>query len=179
MKDGIVVWITGLSGAGKSTISRRVAQIIRQGGSNCILLDGDEIRQVFPDLQAGHDRESRLLQAHRNSGLAKLLSDQGHTVIFATMSLFVEIQEWNRLNFPAYLEVFVDVPIKLLEERDSKGLYSRAKQGLVKNVVGIHLDYDRPGSPDLVVDNSGDITEVEAIAQEIANLVNDRQVCSG
>ena len=172
MSDGIVVWITGLSGAGKSTISRKVVDILRQRGRTCILLDGDEIRQAFPDVQSGHDRESRLINARRNSGLAKLLAEQKLTVIFATMSLFAEIQEWNRKNFPAYLEVFVDVPLDVLKGRDSKGLYSRHEQGLIDNVVGIDLEYDVPARPDLMIDNSGDISKLDAIAHEIAGMVN-------
>ena len=171
MSDGIVVWITGLSGAGKSTISQRVVEILRLRGRSCILLDGDKIRKVFPEAQSGHDRESRLVNARRNSELAKLLADQGLTVIFATMSLFAEIQEWNQDNFPTYLEVFVDVPLDVLKERDSKSLYSRAMEGLVDNVVGIDLDYDVPAHPNLVVDNSGDITKVDAIAHDIAGMV--------
>jgi adenylyl-sulfate kinase len=167
LNNGIVVWITGLSGAGKSTISCRVAEIIRQRGDNCILLDGDDIRRAFPQIQSGHDRESRIVNARRNSRLAKLLADQGHIVIFATMSLFSGVHAWNRENFPAYLEVFVDVPMDILKARDFNGLYSRAEKGLIENVVGIQLDYDEPERPDLVVDNSGDITEIEAIAQKI------------
>ena len=172
MNKGIVVWITGLSGAGKTTISRRVAELIRQRGDNCILLDGDDIRRAFPQVQSGHDRESRLVNAHRNSGLAKLLADQGHIVIFATMSLFSEVQKWNRENFPAYLEVFVDVPMDILKERDFNGLYSRAEQGLIENVVGVQLAYDLPERPDLVIDNSGDITEIGTIAQKIFGMIS-------
>ena len=171
MSDGIVIWITGLSGVGKSTISSRVAEIIRARGGNCILLDGDAIRQAFPQVQSGHDRENRLINARRNSGLAKLLADQGHIVIFATMSLFAEVQAWNRENFPAYLEVFVDVPMDVLKARDADGLYAKAEQGLVENVVGVHLDYDVPKRPDLVVDNSGEITEIETIAQKIIKMI--------
>lgn len=169
---GLVIWITGLSGAGKSTISRQVASILREQGNNCILLDGDDIRCAFPPTQSGHDRASRLVNAQRNSSLAKLLADQGHIVVFATMSLFSEVQNWNRDNFPSYFEVFVDVPMKVLKKRDKKELYSRAEQGLVDNVVGVHLDYDIPENPDLVVDNSGDISEINAIAQKIIGLIS-------
>ncbi|MBT7267618.1 MAG: adenylyl-sulfate kinase [Rhodospirillaceae bacterium] len=171
IEGGIVIWITGLSGVGKSTISRRVADIIRERGDNCILLDGDDIRRAFPEVHSGHDRDSRIVNAQRNSSLAKLLADQGHIVIFATMSLFSEVQAWNRKNFPAYLEIFVDVPMDVLKSRDSEELYQKAEQGLIENVVGVHLDYDIPQQPDLVVDNSGKISKVDTIAQEIIELI--------
>ena len=169
MSDGIVVWITGLSGAGKSTISKRVAALLRQRGDSCVLLDGDEVRRAFPIFHAGYDRASRLPHARRNSELAKLISEQGHIVVLATMSLFSEVQEWNRANFPAYLEVFVDVPLAVLKARDHNGLYPCAEQGLAKNVAGIDLAYDALVRPDLVVDNSGDISKIEDIALAIAN----------
>ncbi|MAV88628.1 MAG: adenylyl-sulfate kinase [Rhodospirillaceae bacterium] len=171
MSNGIVVWITGLSGSGKSTISQRVVEILRTRGQNCILLDGDEIRKVFPQSQSRYNRKNRLKNARRNSELAKLLADQGFTVIFATMSLFTEIQDWNRSNFPTYIEVFIDVPLEILKIRDSNNLYSRAEQGLINNVVGINLDYDVPKHPELVVDNSGDISEIEGIAHKIARML--------
>lgn len=88
------------------------------------------------------------------------------------MSLFSEIQNWNRDNFPSYFEVFVDVPMKVLKKRDKKELYSGAEQGLVDNVVGVHLDYDIPENPDLVVDNSGDISEINVIAKKIIGLIS-------
>ena len=171
MSNGIVVWITGLSGSGKSTISQRVVEILRTRGQNCILLDGDEIRKVFSQSQSRYTRKNRLKNARRNSELDKLLADQGFTVIFATMSLFAEIQEWNRKNFPTYIEVFVDVPLEILKKRDPDKLYSRAEQGLIDNVVGINLDYDVPPHPELVVDNSGDISKIEVIANEIARML--------
>ncbi|MDP6174247.1 MAG: adenylyl-sulfate kinase, partial [Rhodospirillales bacterium] len=148
---GKVVWITGFSGAGKTTISRRVVEILRERGENCILLDGDEIRQVFPDIHSGHDPERRLSNAFRNSALAKMIAGQGPIVVFATMSLFSQVQDWNRENFPAYLEVLVDVPLEVLKARDFNGLYSRAERGLIQNVVGVDMDYHLPRQPDLMV----------------------------
>ena len=87
------------------------------------------------------------------------------------MSLFSQVQDWNRENFPAYLEVLVDVPLEVLKARDFNGLYSRAERGLIQNVVGVDMDYHLPRQPDLMVDNSGDISEIENIAQKIANAI--------
>ena len=167
------MWITGLSGVGKTTISRRLTDILREQGKQCVLLDGDEIRRAFPDTHSGHDRGSRLINAKRNSGLAKLLSDQGFIVIVATMSLFTEIHEWNRENIPSYLEILVNVPLSVLEKRDFNGLYSRARKGLINNVVGVDLNYDTPTNPDLILDNSGDVSNISTLAKQIAKLLKD------
>ena len=82
MNKGVVVWVTGLSGAGKTTISRQLAEKLRIGGKLCILLDGDDLRKVFQSNQSGYDRSGRLENAWRNCRLAKALADQGFTVIF-------------------------------------------------------------------------------------------------
>ena len=173
MNKGTVVWITGLSGVGKTTISRRLTDIFREQSKQCVLLDGDEIRRAFPDTHSGHDRDTRLINAKRNSGLAKLLSDQGFIVIIATMSLFTEIYEWNRENFSSYLEILVNVPMSVLVERDFNGLYSRAREGLINNVVGVDLNYDMPTNPDLILDNSGDVSNISMLARKIAKLLKD------
>jgi adenylylsulfate kinase len=148
-----VVWITGLSGAGKSTIARRLTALLRDSGQPAILLDGDDVRAAINDRHTGHDRASRLTNAYRICRLTQLLAGQGIPVVVATMSLFREIHAWNRQHLPGYLEVFVKVSLDVLRRRDARGLYSQAADGLAENVVGVHLDYDEPASPDLVLLN--------------------------
>lgn len=150
-----VVWITGLSGAGKSTIARQLVSELRVGGGSPVLLDGDEVRDAISDPTVGHDRTSRLANAYRICRLARLISTQGFTVVVATMSLFKEVHDWNRRNLPNYFEVFVEVSLETLRQRDARGLYSRAAQGKATNVVGLDLEFDRPTTPHLTLRNEG------------------------
>ena len=163
--EGRVIWITGLSGAGKSTIARATVERLNKLGEHPVLIDGDEIRNAIADPHTGHDSDSRLANAYRISRLAKLFADQGHTVIGATMALFHEIHHWNRTKITDYFEVWIEVDLPTLKARDARGLYSRAANQQAKNVAGIDITYEQPLAPDLTLENAGlpesiyDITE--------------------
>lgn len=170
---GRVIWLTGLSGAGKSTVGRLVAQRLRDSGTPTVLLDGDEVRHAVSDSHIGHDRESRLTNAMRICRFAKLISDQGFTVVAPTMSLFKEVYAWNRANQPNYFEVLIRVRMEVLRNRDARGLYSRAERGEAQHVVGIHVSYDEPDAPHLVLTNEGPESEVDRLADQIVQSLLD------
>lgn len=170
-KNGLVIWITGLSGAGKTTISKKVFAALRAQDRACILLDGDEIRTAFSTALHGHDEKSRRAIAFGYSGLAKILADQGNLVIVATMALFHEVHSWNRENFPQYIEVFIDVSMNILKERDSKGLYAKAAKHLISNVAGVDITYEAPKHPDIILDNSKNIENTNKLAEEIIKMI--------
>ena len=152
MKDqGKVIWITGLAGAGKTTLATKLCKRFRQENSNVIQLDGDILRDLFVGgLGADTSREARLKLSFGYSKLCKLLAGQGFIVVIATVSLFKEIHKWNRSNIPVYKEVFLKVPFEELEARDQKGLYSKFHNGEIKDVVGLDIDFDEPLNPDFV-----------------------------
>lgn len=165
---GKVYWITGLSGAGKTTIGTEFYKILSEEKDNVIFLDGDELREAFgKDL--GYSKEERLKCAMRYSRICKLLSSQGIDVIICTISMFNEVREWNRLNMPNYLEIYIKVPISVLKLRDQKGLYSGIGKGNSDFVVGVNLDLDFPTTPDIVIENVGDISPLD-IANRIYTL---------
>ena len=151
-----VVWITGLSGAGKTTLGIELVGILKEKGTAPIFLDGDELREVL-SLEASNSdfytREQRLALALRYSKLCKLLSDQGHFVVVATISLFKEIHSWNRRNIRNYYEVFLDIELEVLRDRDSKKIYSRYEDGVITDVAGLDLAVDYPKAPDFVFNN--------------------------
>ena len=174
--EGRVIWITGLSGAGKSTIARATAEHLRYQGEIPVLLDGDAVRAAIRDPHIEHDPASRLANAYRICRLAKLLADQGHTVIVATMSIYHEIHSWNRRNCPNYFEVWVEVDLDALREQDARNLYSRAQNGKTKNVAGLDLNYEKPLKPDLVINNNPPLKNPEELATNLFNQLNQKPI---
>ncbi len=150
--QGRVVWITGLSGAGKSTMARALCAQISNTTNAVIVLDGDELRKVFGATHNGFDMHSRKHLALAYARLARLLAFQGQTVIVATISLFHVVHAWNRENLPNYLEVFLDIPESVRRSRDPKGLYAAAQRGEIDNMAGIHCPVELPLQPHLYLD---------------------------
>ena len=169
-----VVWITGLSGAGKSTLAREVTRQLRDRGNCAIMLDGDELREVFDDGPGdGFSRDDRLVLARRYGRLCGLLATQHITVVIATISLFRDIHAWNRAHLPGYVEVFLDVPEEERRRRDSRGLYRRYDAGEIRNVAGLDLPVDEPETPDLrVTFDPG--RPVAAVAATVVGLLEPR-----
>lgn len=158
MSPGGVVWLTGLSGAGKSTVAAAVRDRLRAAGHNPVLLDGDALRAILPN-RTGHEPAERRGLARFYAALARDLAEQGHLVICATVSLFHEVHEWNRLHQPRYLEVWLRVPVAELRRRTGRAeLYG----GSAGPVVGLDVAAEFPLRPDLVIGNYGESTSTEA-----------------
>lgn len=172
----MVVWIIGLSGAGKTTLANEVVAIVRRTQSNVVLIDGDMIREVFGN-DLGYTMEDRLANAQRICQLGKLLEDQGINVVCAILSLFPETRAWNRNNLNNYYEVFIDTPIENLIKRDSKGIYNRFNRGEIRDVAGMDIEFPCPDNADLIISNTKSRHELLAyagpIAQKIMGVVND------
>jgi adenylyl-sulfate kinase len=147
----MVIWFAGLSGAGKSTVSKLLYDKLKPALPELVLLDGDGVREAFGN-DLGYAEEDRLRQVSRVQRLAKLLSSQGLIVLVALVYAHPDLLEWNRANIHHYFEVLVDAPLEFVSARDSKGLYSRARRGETNNVVGLDIPWHRPLRPDLVID---------------------------
>ena len=159
MDKGILYWITGLSGAGKTTIGNRLYYKMRSENKNVIILDGDILKKIAGK-ELGYKREERLERAYRYSSLCKLLTDQGVHVIICTIAMFNEVRDWNRRNIENYVEVFLDVEMEVLKSRDKKGLYSK-NDG---NIAGLDVQIEYPETPDIIIKNDGKEKLEEAIA---------------
>ncbi|MEU5838634.1 adenylyl-sulfate kinase [Streptomyces diacarni] len=164
MRQG-VLWLTGLSGAGKSTVAGLVRDGLPADGRRPVLLDGDRLREVLP-VKLGYEREDRLRLAMFYARLANNLAAQGHLVICSTISLFHQVQAWNRDNTPGYLEVWLRVPVSELSERDGRSALYNAEAG--SHVVGLDSAAEFPLAPDLIIDNYGDTTPDKAAEQVLA-----------
>ena len=145
---GRVVWITGLSGAGKTTLAQALLPLLPEPR---LFLDGDALREALSLLGGGYERADRLNLALTYARLGRLAAGQGLTVVCATISLFHEVQAWNRANLPNYFEVFLDMPPEVLSARDYKKVYARAEGP----VMGEALAPEFPPSPDLRLDDPG------------------------
>ncbi len=150
---GTTFWITGLSGAGKTTIGTLLYKHIMSRKNNIVFLDGDVLREVYQD--DDYSMEGRKRLAFRNGRLCKMLNSQGIDVVICVIAMYDDCREWNRCNIPLYREIYLKVGMDELIRRDQKGLYSRALNNEITNVMGVDVDYEEPKAPDLVVDNSG------------------------
>jgi len=142
---GRVIWITGLSGAGKTTLAKALLPLLPQPR---LLLDGDALREALALMGGGYDLESRKRLALTYSRLCRLTAEQGVTVVCATISMFHEVHQWNRENLPNYLEVYLDVPEETRLKRDDKNVYTTS------SCVGRDFLPELPESPDIVIQAS-------------------------
>lgn len=176
-RQGVVFWLTGLSGSGKTTIGTELALRLRAQEYPVIFLDGDILREMSANT-FGHDRDQRLQASLMYARLCNMIAAQNVHVVCATISLFHQTQLWNRKNIPNYLEIFVDVPLSELVKRDPKKIYSRAQAGELKNVVGIDIVPEYPQKPDLIIKNHGDVPVKQAV-DDIIKLFNSTLSLSG
>lgn len=166
----MVVWIIGLSGAGKTTLANEVVAQVRLMQRNIVLIDGDVVREVFGN-DLGHTMEDRRINARRICQLGKLLDDQDIHVVCAILSLFPETREWNRKNLKNYYEVFIDTPMQDLVRRDSKDIYRRFNNGEIRDVAGMDIEFPRPDNADLTINNVNSREALLGFARTIAEKI--------
>lgn len=175
--SGHVFWITGLSGAGKSTAARDLAARLRSRNRSVIVLDGDELRAVYGDGLEFTVPHRRTL-AFRHARLCRMLSTQGFDVVCATISLFHDCHRWCRENLTHYHEIYLQVTLDELRRRDPQGLYQRVATGTQSDLVGVDLPVEEPVSPDLIINNDGRWT-AEDVAEQLWRYVSQGEGLSG
>lgn len=147
-----MLWFTGLSGSGKSTIADRVAKELAKRGVEVERLDGDQIRSIFPGI--GFTRKEREEHLKRVGYIAALLEKHRITVIASFVSPYRKSRHFVRKLCRNFVEVFVSTPLAVCERRDPKGLYRKARQGTLLNFTGINDPYEAPGKPEIRIDTS-------------------------
>ncbi len=166
----VVVWFTGLSGSGKSTISTWVAADLRRRGLKVEELDGDSIRHIFPN--TGFTKADRDVHIKRVGYLASKLEGNGVFVVASFVSPYRESRDFVRSLCRNFVEVHVATPIEECERRDTKGLYAKARRGEIHNFTGIDDPYEPPVAPDLVVDTTR--VSVEDAGGQVVEILRQR-----
>jgi adenylylsulfate kinase len=157
-----VLWFTGLSGSGKSTIAVRVHQELVRKGVEVEYIDGDALREVFP--HTGFTREERDEHLRRTGYLASRLEAHGVTVVASFVSPYRESRDFIRKLCRDFVEIYVSTPLEECERRDVKGLYARARRGEIRNFTGIDDPYEPPEHPEMTLDTRAFSVE-ECVAQ--------------
>lgn len=152
---GLVIWFTGLSGSGKSTLARAVEEKLHLAGCRTFILDGDNVRLgLCRDL--GFSASDRRENIRRVGEMAKLFLDAGVITLAAFISPFADDRQRVRALFPAgdFLEIYCNAPVDVCEARDVKGLYKKARQGLIPEFTGVSSAYQAPVAPELSIDTA-------------------------
>ncbi|GGF71928.1 adenylyl-sulfate kinase [Alteromonas lipolytica] len=168
-----VLWLTGLSGSGKSTLANLLEKKLHEKGKHTYLLDGDNVRHgLCGDL--GFSDKDRVENIRRISEVAKLFVDSGMMVLTAFISPFQADRDFcrNLLATGEFIEVFVDTPLAVCEQRDPKGLYKKARSGEIKHFTGIDSAYEAPESPEVRLQYQDE--PAEQTAERLYNLLEEK-----
>jgi adenylyl-sulfate kinase len=165
MDKGFTLWFTGLSGAGKTTVSSRVAEELKRRGHKVEVLDGDVIRTNLSK-GLGFSREDRDTNIRRIGFVCHLLTRNGVVAVAAAISPYAEIRRENRKLIGDFIEVFVSCPLEKLVERDTKGLYKKALAGEIDNFTGVNDPYEDPENAEIILE-----TEKETVEESVAKVL--------
>lgn len=170
MSTGFTLWLTGMSGSGKTTCSRLVEQRLRARGANVEVLDGDIVRQSLSK-HLGYSREDRIENIRRIGFVSELLSRNRVAAIVAAISPYRAAREELRARIPNFVEVYLECPLVVLVERDVKGLYRKAFAGEINNFTGVSDPYETPVGPELTIRTDKETPE-ESVERIWAVLLN-------
>ena len=164
-KEPCVIWFTGLSGAGKTTLAEKLAAYLKAKGEKCELLDGDTVRNIFP--QTGFTKKERDEHVKRMGFLASMLERNGVTVLASFISPYRESRDFVRKMCRNFVEVYVSTSLEVCEKRDVKGLYKKARSGEIKSFTGIDDPYEAPLHPEITIN-----TAEETVEESLAKLID-------
>ena len=146
----MIIWITGISGSGKTTIANEIIRTYKKYLPNLVNVDGDIVRQFF-DQNLKYEEDDRIKQIKRIQKICKFLEQQDLILIVSALYSSKELMKWNRENFSNYYEIFLDANLSLVKKRDPKNLYKKYQEGKEKNIVGIDIPWNPPLNYDLKI----------------------------
>lgn len=147
----MVIWITGLSASGKTTLCQTIYTRLKPRLPELVMVDGDQVRALFGG-DLGHTEQDRVVQIKRVQSLTAMLQSQGLVVLVAALYAHPDLLAWNRATFSNYVEVYLEASIDLVRQRDPRGLYARYDANQTLNVVGLDIPWRPPVAPDLTFD---------------------------
>lgn len=165
----MVLWVTGLSGTGKTSLCSALYQLLKPRLPQLVVLDGDVVRSAFGN-DLGYSETERIEQVKRLQRVAKILSDQALVVMVAVVYCHPDLLEWNRQNLQPYFEIYLKASLAAVSGRDVKGLYRKVQNGETAHVVGVDIPWYAPASPDLVF-NMEDPEPPVVLARRVAAAV--------
>ena len=171
MHKGFTLWFTGLSGAGKSTISERVYARLKEAGAKVELLDGDVVRTHLSK-GLGFSKEDRDTNIRRIGFVCELLSRNGVIAMVAAISPYKAVRDEVRSRIGDFVEVYVHCPVEVLAERDVKGLYKKALAGEIPSFTGVSDPYEPPDNPEITIDSSCE--HVDESVDKVWNALRER-----
>jgi adenylylsulfate kinase-like enzyme len=171
----MVIWLIGLSGSGKTTLGSEIVRQWKVTEPNTLLVDGDEVRRIFGQdkQEADYTVAGRRVNAERIFELCAWLDAQAQNVVCSVLSIFPDLRARGRTGFRRYFEVFLNPPMQTLLERDTKGLYRKARAGEMKHMVGVDIPFPPPLDADLEIDTSGSAS-IPALAKYILDEARSR-----
>ena len=165
-KKGILFWITGFSGSGKTIIGNRIRNDISKTYGPTLMVSGDDLRSMF-DLK-GYDYNDRLIILKKYNKFVKYITNQKINLIFAVVGLVNQTRSWNRKNIDNYVEIYIESKIKNIKKYNKKKIYHKKKPG---KIIGIDIKAELPKKPDIIIKNSFDLS-IDKIAKDLLKKIN-------
>ena len=165
-KKGILFWVTGLSGAGKTSISNKIYNRIKNRYGKTLYINGDEMRKMF-DLRS-YDNSDRKKGGIKYSKLFKKITDQNINVLFAGMALFDDVRIWNKINIKNYLEIYIKTSLKKIIKKKYTKIYKKKTQ-----LVGVDIKPEFPKKPDIIINNNFN-KSIEKLSNELIFKINKK-----
>lgn len=161
-----IIWLTGISGAGKTTLGLALKEKFKNRYGSIEFLDGEAIRRFFGN-DLGFSRKERILNVKRIAFAAMLVAENGTNVIVANIAPYYEVRDFIRKNLKNYIQIYLKVSVEEAIRRDVKGHYKAYREGRLKDIIGLDDGYDVPRNPDLVID-----TERETVEESLSRILN-------
>lgn len=166
-----VIWLTGISGAGKTTLGLILKKELEKRWGHVEFIDGDSVRRYFGN-DLGYTRKERILNVKRIAFAAMLVAKNGTNVVVANIAPYIEARDFMRNHIKSYIQIYLKISVEKAMKRDVKGHYKKYKEGNLHNIVGVDDTYDIPRNPDLVIDT--DANTIEESIQQIMKFLNKK-----